>query len=104
MVGTFTLSVQSLPPSTYEIDYLLGMENVGEDLCPDQFPQGQTCSLPLGKGVYGGGDPIYYGPMLEMPEDWVSSFEGKFAVEVEVFYSDGTLFACNLVNLVLAKH
>ena len=48
------------------------MEHVGQILCPDQFPDGQPCSLPLCKGVYGGGDPILYGPMgenIEIPEE-----------------------------------
>ena len=101
--GWCFLSDPILPPSTYDIDHLLGLGNVGEVLCPDQFPEEQPCSLPLSRGVYGGGQPIYYGPMLEIPHS-EEIFVGKFSVEVEVFHSDGTLFACNLVNLVLADH
>ena len=83
------------------------MENVGQVLCPDQFPENQPCSLPLRPGVYGGGDPILYGPMgdnIEIPEEYYIFFEGPYEVEVEVFYPDGSLFACNFVKLILAEH
>ena len=83
------------------------MENVGQILCPDQFPDGQPCSLPLGKGVYGGGDPILYGPIgenIEIPEEMYEIFEGPYDVQVEVFYPGGSLFASNFVKLVLAEH
>ena len=104
-LGLCFLCHLTLPPSTYDIDHLLGMENVGEILCPDQFPEGQPCSLPLRKGVYGGGDPILYGPMeLGIFADYLDFFEGDFDVKVEVSYPDGSLFACNNVKFVLAQH
>ena len=49
-------------PSEYEGDFLL--EAATDALCGDEltpggyFPPGQACKLPLGPGVYGGGDPI----------------------------------------------
>ena len=61
----------------------------------------------LGPDLYGGGDPILYGPMggdIEIPEEYYSIFEGPFEVQVEVFYPDGSLFACNFVKLVQAEH
>merc|ERR1719322_658581 len=29
--------------------------------CPTYVPEGQACALPLGPGVYGGGDPLTVG-------------------------------------------
>merc|ERR1712038_2233358 len=49
----------------YDGDHLL--ELGAEALCPDYFPAGQDCKLPLNPGVYGGGEPLVLGPLPEIP-------------------------------------
>merc|ERR1719500_2694602 len=52
---------------TYDGDTLLAeAETVG--ICPTYFPEGQACALPLGPGVYGGGDPLVLGPIESIPD------------------------------------
>ena len=52
--------------SHYDGDELLS--TASDFLCPTYVPEGQACALPLGPGVYGGGDPLTVGPIESIPD------------------------------------
>ena len=52
--------------SHYDGDALLS--TASDFLCPTYVPEGQACALPLGPGVYGGGDPLTVGPIESIPD------------------------------------
>merc|ERR1712215_264868 len=76
----------------YDGDHLL--ELGADGLCPDYFPDGQECKLPLNPGVYGGGDPL----VLTLPEipsiiaDLLAS--GTYYADATITLADGTQMAC----------
>merc|ERR1719427_1269578 len=76
---------------TYDGDHLL--ELAAEGLCPDYFPEGQECKLPLNPGVYGGGDPI----VLTVPEIPALIAEllasGTYYADATITLADGTEMA-----------
>jgi len=52
--------------SEYDVDELLEMVAV-TGICEDYIPEGQTCNLPLGPGVYGSGEPLVI-PFQDVPD------------------------------------
>merc|ERR1712236_179216 len=87
----------------YDGDHLL--ELGAETLCPDYFPAGQDCKLPLNPGVYGGGEPLVLGPLPEIPSiigDLLAS--GTYYADATITLADGTQMACLYVRVELAGH
>jgi len=87
----------------YDGDHLL--ELGAETLCPDYFPDGQECMLPLSPGVYGGGEPLVLGPLPEIPPiigDLLAS--GTYYADATITLADGTQMACLYVRVELAGH
>ena len=87
------------PFSTYDGDHLL--ELGAEGLCPDYFPEGQECKLPLNPGVYGGGDPL----VLTVPEIPALIAEllasGTYYADATITLADGTEMACIYIRVEL---
>merc|ERR1711909_147082 len=74
-------------------------------LCPDYFPAGQDCKLPLNPGVYGDGEPLVLGPLPEIPSiigDLLAS--GTYYADATIALADGTQMACLYVRVELAGH
>merc|ERR1739838_306701 len=84
---------------TYDGDHLL--ELGAEGLCPDYFPEGQECKLPLNPGVYGGGDPL----VLTVPEIPALIAEllasGPYYADATITLADGTEMACIYIRVEL---
>merc|ERR1739838_203874 len=76
----------------YDGDELLG--TVGDFLCPDYVPEGQTCALPLGPGVYGGGEPLVIGPIEDIPDILLPFLKGTIYAEAHLTSAGGDELAC----------
>merc|ERR1711931_383036 len=87
----------SLGSCTYPGDELLAVaETAG--ICPQYFPEGQACALPLGPGVYGGGDPLTLGPIESIPDILLSFLKGTVRAEATVTDASGATIACIYVR------
>jgi len=64
-----------------------------EFLCPDYFPEGQTCTLPLNPGMYGG-EPltVTFGDLPDLIVDLLAS--GTYEAKVHAYLADGTEMTC----------
>ena len=83
--------------STYDGDEILAAAS--NILCPTYVPEDQDCALPLGPGVYGGGEPLTIGlGPLEAFEDIPDMFKpyltGTYMVEAIILDSSGQSVAC----------
>merc|ERR1719381_129328 len=67
-------------------------------LCPTYVPEGQPCSLPLGPGVYGGGDPLTVGPIESIPDILLPFLKGTVRAEATVTDGSGATIACVYVR------
>merc|ERR1711997_801336 len=67
-------------------------------LCPTYVPEGQACALPLGPGVYGGGDPLTVGPIESIPDILLPFLKGTVRAEATVTDGSGNLFGCIYVR------
>lgn len=81
------------------MDALLSL--AADTLCgdPGYFPEGQECALPLGPGVYGGGDPLVLGPIEDIPAVLVPFLRGTIRAEGEMTTSSGELVGCAWVRV-----
>merc|ERR1719370_40043 len=80
----------------YDLDALF---LAGSDfLCPSYVPEGQECSLPLGPGVYGGGDPLVLGPIESIPDILLPFLKGTVRAEATVTDASGATVACVYVR------
>ena len=67
-------------------------------------PEGQDCALPLGPGVYGGGDPLTVGlGAIEDIPDYLKPYlvKGTFMVEATIIGSSGDSVACAWARIAL---
>merc|ERR1712213_232442 len=79
----------------YELEKILyDLEASGK--CEEFLPEGQSCSLPLGPGVYAGGDIPLEIELPEIPEILISILSPLKALIGEVYgvLPDGTEIAC----------
>ena len=93
---------ESISPltSTYPGDELLAVaETAG--ICPQYFPEGQACALPLNPGVYGGGDPLTLGPIESIPDILLPFLKGTINAEASFLLADGSLFACGFAKFAV---
>jgi len=84
----------------YSVSWLL--ERGARYICPDYFPAGQACKLPLLPGVYGGSNPLRLGPIRSVPNiiaDLIGS--GEYDARVKVFSKEGTLITCIISKVQL---
>merc|ERR1712156_1230252 len=80
----------------YDGDELLS--TASDFLCPTYVPEGQACALPLGPGVYGGGDPLTVGPIESIPDILLPFLKGTVRAEATVTDGSGHLFGCIYVR------
>merc|ERR1712158_38933 len=80
----------------YDGDELLS--TASDFLCPTYVPEGQACALPLGTGVYGGGDPLTVGPIESIPDILLPFLKGTVRAEATVTDGSGNLFGCIYVR------
>ena len=80
--------------STYDGDEVLAAAS--NILCPTYVPEHQDCTLPLGPGVYGGGEPltIGLGPLDDIPDMFKPFLTGTYMVEATILDSSGQSVAC----------
>merc|ERR1712107_252822 len=72
-------------------------------LCPDYFPDGQTCNLPLMPGEFGSNDP-YTITLPDIPDAIANLLgKGKFEVRATVNKEDGSEMTCIWVILELTN-
>jgi hypothetical protein len=85
--------------SSYDLDDLLAYWT--DVLCPQYFPEGQECMLPLGPGVYGGGAAIIAEivALPALPAILKSYLKGTFRIEATVTDAGGETFACLWVRV-----
>ena len=79
----------------YELEKILyDLEASGK--CEEFLPEGQSCSLPLGPGVYAGGDIPLEIELPEIPEILIPILSPLKALIGEVYgvLPDGTEIAC----------
>merc|ERR1712080_70655 len=76
----------------YDADHLLNLAD--PILCPDHFPDGQVCALPLMPGVYGGGDPLVIGPLDDIPDSILPFLKGVIYAEATLTSAAGDKLAC----------
>merc|ERR1719481_136315 len=81
---------------TYDGDELLASS--ADILCPTYVPEGQACALPLGPGVYGGGDPLTVGPIESIPSILLPFLKGTVRAEATVTDASGATIACIYVR------
>ena len=89
-----TRTIRLLTPfllSSYDLDYLLALQ--ADNLCPDQFPEGQDCALPLRPGVYGGVPSAFILPG-NIPEEFYPYLKGSFRTEITLTDASGDLLVC----------
>merc|ERR1711931_565227 len=92
--ATVTLNVQ------ITLNELLAVaETAG--ICPQYFPEGQACALPLNPGVYGGGDPLTLGPIESIPDILLPFLKGTINAEASFVLADGSLFACGFAKFAV---
>ena len=77
------------------------MASAADFLCPTYVPEGQACALPLGPGVYGGGEPLTVGPIESIPDILLPFLRGTIRVEATVTDSAGDTVACIWVRLAV---
>merc|ERR1739838_359249 len=87
----------------YDAQYLL--PTYSDFLCPDYFPDGQECMLPLGPGVYGGGkeNPLTI-TLPEIPSiiaDLLAA--GTYYASATLKTADGADWTCGYVRLALTS-
>merc|ERR1712203_1102319 len=87
----------SLGSCTYDGNHLLE-EAATVGICPTYFPEGQACALPLGPGVYGGGDPLVLGPIESIPDILLPFPKGPVRAEAPVTDAAGAPVACVFVR------
>merc|ERR1712112_656923 len=80
----------------YDGDELLA--TASDFLCPTYVPEGQACALPLGPGVYGGGDPLVLGPIESIPDILLPFLKGTVRAEATVTDAAGATVACVFVR------
>merc|ERR1712180_91587 len=73
----------------YDGDELLS--TASDFLCPTYVPEGQACALPLGTGIYGGGDPLTVGPIESIPDILLPFLKGTVRAEATVTDGSGNL-------------
>ena len=78
--------------SDYDADHLLNLAD--PILCPDHFPEGQACALPLLPGVYGGGEPLVIGPLDDIPDAILPFLKGVIYAEATLTSAAGDKLAC----------
>merc|ERR1712055_976341 len=77
----------SLGSCTYPGDELLAVaETAG--ICPQYFPEGQACALPLG-------------PIESIPDILLPFLKGTINVEASFVLADGSLFACGFAKFAV---
>ena len=76
--------------SSYPLDFLLALQ--ADVFCPDQFPEGQACALPLRPGVYGGIPTNYVNH--DIPDIMDPFLKGTVAIEVTLLDESKTVLAC----------
>merc|ERR1712000_360642 len=84
----------------YDGDYLLNTDSATDTLCPNYFPEGQACNLPLNPGMYGGDPPI----VIEVPEipDIIGGLLGSGTYYAEAtLTTGGSTFACIYIRVEL---
>merc|ERR1712240_333905 len=70
-------------------------------LCPDYVPDGQTCTLPLNPGQYGGDQPLNI-VLPTLPDNIVDLLaSGAYKIEATVNLADGSEMTCIFVSLEL---
>merc|ERR1712110_1376866 len=80
----------------YDGDELLS--TASDFLCPTYVPEGQACALPLGPGVYGGGDPLTVGPIESIPDILLPFLKGTIRAEATITDASGATVACVYVR------
>jgi hypothetical protein len=95
----FTKPVSFFPSSTYDADFLLA--EFSPVLCPDHFPEGQDCALPLLPGVYGGGEPLVIGPIESVPDLLLPFLQGTIYAEAHVANAAGDELVCIWVRAAI---
>merc|ERR1712119_134912 len=83
----------------YDGDELLS--TASDFLCPTYVPEGQACALPLGPGIYGGGDPLTLGPIESIPDILLPFLKGTINAEASFVLADGSLFACGFAKFAV---
>jgi len=84
----------------YSVSWLL--ERGAHYLCPEHFPPGQACKLPLLPGVYGGSNPLRLGPIQSVPNiiaDLIGS--GEYDARVKLYSKEGKLITCIISKVQL---
>merc|ERR1712080_716514 len=76
----------------YDADHLLNLAD--PILCPDPFPDGQACALPLMPGVYGGGAPLVIVPLDDIPDSILPFLKGVIYAEATLTSAAGDKLAC----------
>merc|ERR1712226_507405 len=84
---------------SYDADFLLS--EGAPFLCPDYFPDGQECKLPLLPGVYGGGDPLVIGPLPKIPDIIKPFLKGTIRAEATAKDVNGNVLACIWVRVAV---
>ena len=82
--------------SHYDGDELLS--TASDFLCPTYVPEGQACALPLGPGVYGGGDPLTLGPIESIPSILLPFLKGTVRAEATITDASGATVVCVYVR------
>merc|ERR1712033_51495 len=90
----------SLGSCTYDGDHLLEVAATA-GICPNYFPEGQACALPLNPGMYGGGDPLTLGPIESIPDILLPFLKGVIRAEASFLLADGSLFACGYARVAV---
>jgi hypothetical protein len=75
---------------TYQLQDLL--DEFAEFLCPDWFPEGQDCTLPLNPGTYSGSTQFVLPEIPSLIIDLLAS--GTYQVTVHAIRPDGTEETC----------
>merc|ERR1719369_2525912 len=88
----------------YTGDELLAF--AGDFLCPDYFPEGQDCKLPLNPGHYGAeGDETATVTLPEIPGILVDLLAaGTYYADATVKYADGSEMTCLYLRVELSGH
>merc|ERR1711973_929060 len=76
------------------------LDHGADFLCPDYFPDGQSCTLPLNPGTYGG-EPltVTFGDLPDLIVDLLAS--GTYEATAHAYLADGTEMTCIYVRAEL---
>merc|ERR1712045_155877 len=98
-VAPFPILVQNGASITLEVQITLNEDvAVGAQVDLNLVLEGQACALPLGPGVYGGGDPLVLGPIESIPDILLPFLKGTVRAEATVTDAAGATVACVFVR------